>query len=128
MKIKMIVAAVAASIAAVATAQTSDEATKRYIDAGFAAMDLNKDGKVDPAEFDQFMRARLARQAAKFDETFAQFDQDKNGSISRKEAEATNALLAKYFDFVDTDKNGSISKDELRAAMICAQADEVNGG
>ncbi len=128
MKIKMTVAAIAASIASVATAQTSDDATKRYIDAGFAAMDFNKDGKVDAAEFDRFMRARLARQGTKFDETFSQFDKDGNGSISREEAQATNALLAKYFDYVDTNKDGGISKDELRAAMIRAQADEVNGG
>ena len=127
MKIKLMIAVTAACAATVATAQT-DVATKQYIDAGFAAMDINKDGKVEPAEFDRFMRARLARQGAKFDETFGQLDKDRNGTISRAEAQSSNAILVKYFDYIDTDKNGGISKDELRVAMIKGQAEEATGG
>ncbi|RSU45536.1 EF-hand domain-containing protein [Sphingomonas sp. S-NIH.Pt15_0812] len=126
MKIKILFATVAACVAAAATAQ-ADDATKRYIDAGFAAMDINKDGKVEPAEFDRFMRARLARQGAKFDQTFGQLDKDGNGTISRSEAQSSSAIMAKYFDFIDADKSGGISKSELRSAMIKSQAEEVTG-
>jgi hypothetical protein len=109
-----------------ASAQTADP-TKAYIDAGFATMDANKDGKVTPAEFDRFMRARLARQAASFDTAFAQIDANNDGSITAAEAASGNALLAQHFAEVDTDRNGSVSKVELRAAMMAGQAQEAAG-
>ncbi len=123
MKYNIALATFAVLSATSVSAQTADR-TKAYIDAGFATMDANKDGKVDRAEFDRFMRARLARQAATFNSGFAQLDRDANGSISKAEA-AANQQLAENFAQVDTNRSGSISKEELRAAMIAAQANEI---
>jgi len=109
-----------------ASAQTGDS-TKAYIDAGFATMDANKDGKVTPVEFDRFMRARLARQAASFEKAFTQIDADGDGAITPAEAASGNALLAQHFAEVDTDRNGTVSKIELRAAMVASQAQEAAG-
>lgn len=119
-----IAAAAAVAIPAVAAAAPAEDAVKQYIDAGFAAMDANRNGQVDRAEFDQFMRARLARQAAAFDTAFRQIDKDGSGKVDRTEAAANPALL-ENFDHIDTDRDGGLSKDELRAAAIAAQAAEA---
>lgn len=120
----LIATATAFAIPAVALAQPAEQAVKQYIDGGFAAMDVNKNGQVDRAEFEQFMRARLARQAAAFDEAFGQMDKDGNGKIDRKEA-SVNQVLVDNFDVIDKDRDGGLNKDELRAAAIAAQAAEV---
>jgi Ca2+-binding EF-hand superfamily protein len=112
----------AASFIATASAQTADP-TKAYIDAGFAAMDFNKDGKITRTEFDRFMRARLVRQAAAFDNAFVKLDSDSDGKISAAEAEAL-PLLAQNFADVDMNGDGFVDKEELRAAMLRSQAQE----
>lgn len=122
MKKILLTAAAVAFFAPFAFAQAPD-ATKAYIDAGFAAMDFNKDGKVTRAEFDRFMRERLARQAAAFDAAFAQLDADSDGKISKAEAEA-NTALAQHFAEVDSNSDGFVNKDELRTAMLNAQVRE----
>ncbi len=43
-------------------------------------------------------------------------DTDKDGQISRAEAEKSLPFLAKHFDQIDTNKDGKISPDELKAA------------
>lgn len=111
-------------VAAGASAQANDP-TKAYIDAGFAAMDANNDGKVVRAEFDVFMRARLARQADAFDAAFVKMDADSNGTLSRAEAAAGSKELVERFDLVDTNKDGALTKDELHAAVIAAQSEEI---
>ena len=113
-----------AMLMAPVAAQAQDAATQQYIDGAFAAMDANKDGKVDRAEFDTFMRARLARQAQAFDAGFAALDKNGDGYIDKAEA-AANEALAEHFGVVDTNKDGKIDKAELRAAMIAAQAAEA---
>lgn len=112
--------AIAVPVAGV-NAQAAD-ATKAYVDAGFAAMDTNKDGNVTRAEFGAFMRARLDRQAAEFDAAFKQLDSNADGKITQAEASAGNALLAAHFAEVDANHDGNISKEELRSAMLAAQA------
>lgn len=120
---KILIATVAL-LAAPAMAHAQDAATQQYIDGAFAAMDGNKDGKVDRAEFATFMKARLARQAQAFDEAFASLDTNGNGSIDKAEA-AKNATLLENFATIDADGNGALSKDELRSAMVAAQAAEA---
>jgi hypothetical protein len=52
---------------------------------------------------------------AKADAEFAKWDKDKDGKISKAEAE--RSPLAAKFDAMDTDKDGSISKSEYAAGM-----------
>ncbi|MDB5814543.1 MAG: hypothetical protein JWN23_1660 [Rhodocyclales bacterium] len=42
-------------------------------------------------------------------------DTNKDGMISREEAEKSLPMLAKHFDEIDTNKDGKISPDELKA-------------
>jgi Ca2+-binding EF-hand superfamily protein len=112
----------AASFVTAASAQTADS-TDDYIDTAFEAMDFNEDGRIAHAEFDRFMRARLARQTAVFDEAFTKLDVDADGKISMAEAEAA-PLLAQHFTTVDMNEDGVVDKKELRAAMLRAQARE----
>lgn len=114
-------AAIALAAPAAALAAPAADPVKTYIDAGFAAMDANRNGQVDRAEFDRFMRARLAQQAKAFDAAFAELDKDGNGRIDRTEA-AANPVLLDNFAQMDADGDGGLSKDELRAAAIAAQA------
>lgn len=101
-----------------------EAATQKYIEGAFAAMDSNKDGKVERPEFDNFMRARLARQGQAFNEGFAKLDKNGDGQIDKIEAKA-NAALSENFASVDTNADGKISKAEIQAAMIAAQAAEA---
>ncbi|HEX7871422.1 MAG TPA: EF-hand domain-containing protein [Sphingobium sp.] len=122
---KLIAAAIAAlSLPGLAAAQAPADPVKTYIDAGFAAMDANKDGRVDPAEFDTFMRARLARQGTAFDQAYSAIDKNGDGRIDRKEAAANGDLLANY-DAIDANGDGVLAKDEIRSAAIAAQAAEA---
>lgn len=120
---RVIIAAVVGMLATSAHAQTPDR-TKAYIDSGFASMDANKDGSVTAAEFDSFMRARLARQSARFDAAFAEIDANKDGKITPAEAKIV-PQLATNFAVVDTNGDKSISKTELQAAAADAQAEQV---
>lgn len=114
----------AAMLAVPAAAHAQDDATKAYIDGAFAAMDGNRDGKVERTEFATFMQARLARQGEAFDAAFRALDKNGNGQVDKPEA-AANADLLNAFAYVDSDKSGGLSKDELRAAALAAQAAEA---
>ena len=48
------------------------------------------------------------------DERFAQFDQNKDGKVTRDEAPPA---MAAFFDFLDQDKNGSLDKAEVQKAI-----------
>ncbi len=115
-------AALAALNPAAAPADTDPVAA--YIDAGFAAMDLNADGRVERAEFDRFMRDRLGRQREEFEAAFAAFDKNGDGQISKAEARA-NKALAENFASIDADGSGGISTDEIRSALVAAQAGSI---
>lgn len=57
---------------------------------------------------------------AKVKEFFGKFDTDKDGSVTRAEAQAgremmRDKMLAHHFDKMDTDRNGNISRDEFVA-------------
>lgn len=111
-----------AAIAAVTlplSAHADETATRAYIETGFASMDRDRNGLVTLTEFDLFMRDRLAKQSAEFDEAFAELDKNSDGKISRGEAKAHSELL-KHFGAIDGDRNGSLTKDELRQAMLAA--------
>lgn len=107
--------------------QPATDPTQAYIDAGFTGMDADGNGQVDRAEFDRFMRARLAEQQASFNAAFAELDKNGDGKISKAEA-GVLAPLAENFAAIDTDRNGAIGVDELRSAMLAAQAEKGPAG
>lgn len=94
---------------------------KADLDRSFGAMDANKDGRIDRAEYDAFVQARYARQAADYEAAIQAMDQNKDGKVSREEA-ATVPLIASIFDALDTNKDGSLSHQELREALEKSQA------
>jgi len=107
-----------------AVAKPSD-ARQAYIDTTFAAMDVNRDGRIDKAEYAQFVQARFDRQARSIDAAFNEMDADKDGKISKAEA-AVVPEIAKYFDGLDTDKDGYLSLAEMQKAMVAAQTAETD--
>ena len=136
---RLTAAALLASIPAIALAQApakADEAKpvtrielSNRLDSDYADLDANKDGKVDAAE----INARLLKGAEadleiirkERDATFAKFDTDANGSISKAEYEAHAKLptikqpdAKPFLDRFDADKDGTISKDEFRTPTI----------
>ena len=120
MKIQMFLAAVAVTSTG-AGAQAAIDPSQAYINSGFAAMDTDKNGQIDRAEFERFMRARLEKQRASIDDAFAQLDKNGDGKISKAET-AVLQPLADKFATVDANGDGTISKDELRAAIQASQA------
>ncbi|WP_164135904.1 EF-hand domain-containing protein [Stenotrophomonas maltophilia] len=91
-----------------------------YIDSTFTAMDANKDGRVDKAEYTKFQQARFSRQANSIDAAFTAMDTDKDGRISKEEATVVPEI-AKYFAGLDTDGDGYLSLKEMQQAMVAAQ-------
>ena len=124
----------AAALAQAPTKADEDKPVTRIelsnrLDADYADLDANKDGKVDAAE----INARLKKGAEadleiirkERDATFAKFDSDGNGQISKAEFEAHAKLptikepdAKPFLDRFDANKDGTISKDEFRAPTI----------
>ena len=103
--------AIAAALASTfAVAQTATPAT------GVKAaqrIDANGDGVIDRAE-----AAKAPRLAAKFD----QLDTDKDGRISRTEANAGNAGFAARFTEMDANKDGYLDRSDRELRMTRERA------
>jgi Ca2+-binding EF-hand superfamily protein len=97
-----------------------------YIDSTFTAMDSNKDGRVDKAEFATYQQARFSKQADSIDAAFAAMDKNKDGKISKEEATVVPEI-AKYFTGLDTDGDGYLSLKEMQQAMVAAQTADAPG-
>lgn len=91
-----------------------------YIDSTFTAMDTNKDGRVDKAEYTRFQQGRFSKQADSIDAAFSAMDTNKDGRISKEEATLVPEI-AKYFAGLDTDDDGYLSLKEMQQAMVAAQ-------
>lgn len=91
-----------------------------YIDSTFTAMDTNKDGRVDKAEYTRFQQGRFSKQADSIDAAFSAMDTNKDGRISKDEATLVPEI-AKYFAGLDTDGDGYLSLKEMQQAMVAAQ-------
>jgi Ca2+-binding EF-hand superfamily protein len=57
------------------------------------------------------------------DKWWARVDTNKDGMVSREEAEANAPRLAKDFDKVDADHNGLITREELESAARAKMAE-----
>lgn len=99
-------------------------AAQSSVDTTFAAMDANRDGHIDKAEFTGFTQARQSRQATAMDAAFRDMDKDGDGHLSKAEA-APNPVIAGAFTALDADRDGKLSSAEMRAALAKAQADEA---
>ena len=82
----------------------------------FDQLDTNKDGQISAAEF----KAGHEKVKAMHDKGramhAAKIDGDKDGFVSRAEAEANAPRLAKHFDEIDANKDGKLSREEIQAA------------
>jgi len=87
----------------------------------FDAWDKNKDGNLDQAEMAAHREAMRAEMRAKVHERLKAADTDGDGSISRKEAEASMPGLAAKFDQMDVDKDGKISRDEMHGFRMAGK-------
>lgn len=119
MKPLLIAATLAFASASAGHAQTADP-IKTYIEGSFVTLDKNKDGRIDPAEFDTFMRARYAKQSAQFDGVITALDKDRDGKVSLDEGKV-NAEFAGAFAQLNLNTDGFLSREELGAALIAAQ-------
>lgn len=108
-----------------AHAATADP-KQAYIDSTFAAMDSNKDGRVDKAEFAAYQQSRFSKQATSIDVAFKEMDKNKDGKISKEEA-AVVPEIAKYFNGLDADGDGYLSLKEMQQAMLAAQTADAPG-
>ncbi len=115
------------------TAPPSDRVTRAQIitqlDADYAELDGNKDGKATRAEVEKRIAtaaaAELAAVTQRRDEAFKKFDANNDGSISKAEFETgapvpkvrpadAAPVLAKF----DTNKDGSITVAEFRGPTL----------
>lgn len=92
--------------------------------AAFDAWDKNGDGSLDQAEMTAHREAMRTEMRAKAHERLKAADTDGDGSISRKEAEASMPGLAEKFDRMDADKDGKISRDEMHGFRAAGKKHE----
>lgn len=90
----------------------------------FDAWDKNKDGSLDETEMTAHREAMRAEMRAKVHERLKAADTDGDGSLSRKEVEASMPGLAAKFDRMDADKDGKISRDEMHGFRMAGKKHE----
>jgi len=66
---------------------------------------------------------RVEQFQAKLNERFGAADQDKDGWITRAEADAGMPFVARHFDQIDTQSKGRLSRDDI-VAYIASRAAE----
>ncbi|HEV7913188.1 MAG TPA: hypothetical protein VGP22_05440 [Albitalea sp.] len=62
--------------------------------------------------------ARAEKMKAQFDKRFAEADANRDGKLSREEAQAKMPRLAQHFDEIDTGKTGFVTKEQVQARML----------
>jgi Ca2+-binding EF-hand superfamily protein len=108
---KKIAIAAAALLAASATGAFAEggkdgQPTARGPGKFIEALDTNKDGKIDAAEFAAGAAARAAKR-------FDAVDTDGKGVITKDQfVKAAEADAAKHFERADRDKDGSLTKED----------------
>ena len=102
-------------------AQTTDTS----VDRSFAAMDADKDGKIDRTEYGRFMQDKFDRQAAAMEIAFNEMDTNKDGVVSKSEA-ASVPVIASAFDGLDANRDGKLSGAEMLDALVKARAAEAD--
>jgi Ca2+-binding EF-hand superfamily protein len=99
------------------------------LEADYADLDADKDGKVTPDEVKARLvkgaQAEIDRLTKERDASFARFDANGDGSISKEEFDARAKLPAMkeadakpFLDRFDGNKDGAISKEEFRTPTL----------
>lgn len=123
MKKQFTLAFIAASLCASANAAdiakvpTNEKERAAYIEDAFQKIDVNRDGKIDKAEWSTFMQSFTKSQDNAFNQAFTAADADRDGKLSKTEAAKANAGLAEHFDTFDKNKDGFLTADEIRNVL-----------
>jgi Ca2+-binding EF-hand superfamily protein len=80
----------------------------------FDAVDTNKDGQLDAAEFAAHRAARQAEMQARAEEHWKAADKDGDGAVSREEAQASMPRMAEHFDTLDANADGRVERAEMQ--------------
>lgn len=96
------------------------KAQKMYIDDAFAKMDGNGDGKIDKAEWTQFMTVFLKTKRVQFGALFDAADTNHDGKLSKDETRQANPMLLQHFAEMDTNHDSFLTPAEIRAAINSA--------
>ena len=93
----------------------------------FDQLDKNKDGKLSADERPQMrgMHRRGAKQGGHA--RMKALDTDKDGRISRAEAQAGQAKMAERFDKMDVNKDGYVDRADMQARMAQNRAEFFKG-
>jgi opacity protein-like surface antigen len=111
--------------AATASFVQAEDISKAKADAAFSAMDADRNGSIDRAEFDAYAKSFAEKQKADFERQYAELDANKDGRVDRQEAGA-NAALEAYFDQIDENADGFLSKEEIGSAIVAANEDKAH--
>ncbi|MEC7000337.1 MAG: EF-hand domain-containing protein, partial [Actinomycetota bacterium] len=102
--------------------------TDRELRERFDALDIDKSGKVDLSEYLQWsLKDALARSSERVVDLFKKWDEDKSGSVDKREfTRAVRALgfghisdadAGKVFDSLDADRSGKLEYKELNEML-----------
>jgi hypothetical protein len=80
----------------------------------FDELDGNRDGNLSPAEVRASGRAGRGAGEGGFAEHFRRADVDRDGALTRAEAEQALPRVAAKFGRIDADRDGRLRPDELR--------------
>lgn len=95
------------------------EASQSPLAARFDAMDRNRDGYLVGSELragaEQRRSEHTAKRRAAMDAKFTAADADRDGKLSRAEAETNMPHIAKAFAFLDEDRDGFLTRADLQS-------------
>lgn len=113
-------AGTAAHAQAPAQQPDGDDPAKAFIDASYARLDADGNGAISRAEFDTYMRGRLAAKTDEIDAAMAGLDSNRDGKLSPAEVKSIKELAANFTP-LDQNKDGFVSRAELQAAIVAGQ-------
>ena len=133
MRMKLAIAAIAITAAAPLFAQAAPRPISRaeFLKANstrFAAIDLNRDGKIDRKEMAAAQQRELSTARQRLQQQlaakFRQLDTNKNGSLSLAEFQAampnisTSETADQMLTRLDSNRNGTVDANEFRAPDV----------
>ena len=100
------------------TLQEAQAGKLEYTVKYFKEIDKNSDGKINQAELENALRARIKHQADNAIERFHAADKDRDNALTKEEAEAGGLKrLVADFKLIDTNRDNKVSLEELQAML-----------